>query len=148
MTLKIKYGIMFLQGKKNKNFKKEVFIMTKKVTKREMFNAIKATLNGEETSFTPDEMTAAIDHEIELLDKKSNSKKPSKTEEANAVLREEIVKVLGNTDSPMTASDVLKGSEMFDGMSNQKISALLRQLVNDSKVVKATDKRKTMFSLA
>lgn len=118
--------------------------MTKKVTKREMLGRIKAVAEVAAN----EEMVAFIDHEIELLDKKSANKKPSKTEEANAVLREEIVEVLGNSDAPMTASDVLKGSEMFEGMSNQKISALLRQLVNDGKVVKATDKRKTVFSLA
>ena len=48
----------------------------------------------------------------------------------------------------MTASEVLKASAEFDGMSNQKISALLRQLIADGKVVKATDKKKSVFSLA
>ena len=138
---------MFLQDKKNKNFKKEVFIMTKKVTKREMFNAIKATLNGEETSFTPDEMIAAIDHEIELLSKKSGSKKPTATQIANEGLKATILTVLEGSEG-MTASEVLASSDEFAGLSNQKITALLRQLVLDGSVTKITDSKKTLFKLA
>ena len=118
--------------------------MTKKVTKREMLNAIKAV----EAVAMNEEMVAFIDHELELLDKKSSNKKPTATQEANVAIKDEIVKVLTDADAPMTASEVLKASAEFDGMSNQKISALLRQLIADGKVVKATDKKKSVFSLA
>ena len=48
----------------------------------------------------------------------------------------------------MTASEVLASSEEFAGMSNQKISALLKQLVDEKRVVKVTDKKKSIFKIA
>jgi cupin superfamily acireductone dioxygenase involved in methionine salvage len=114
--------------------------MEKKMTKKEMFTQIKAVL-------TDEEQIAFIDHEIELLSKKSSSKKPTATQIANEGLKETIVNVL-DKDNGVTASDVLKMSEDFDGMSNQKMSALLKQLVEDSKVIKYTEGKKSLFRLA
>ena len=113
--------------------------MEKKITKKEMFTQIMGVLTDE----------AQIDflkHEIELLDKKSASKKPTKTQEMNEGLKETILTVL--SDKGMTASEVLASSTEFSGLSNQKIAALLSQLVKEGKVIKNTDKKKSVFTLA
>ena len=115
--------------------------MEKKMTKVDRFNQIKAIA---EISADP-ELVAFIDHEIELLQKKSSSKKPTKTQEANEGIKAVILEVLNNEG--MTASEVLSASAEFEGMSNQKISALLNQLVKDEKVVKFLDKKKSLFKL-
>ena len=92
------------------------------------------------------DMVAFIDHEIELLNKKSGSKKPTATQVANEGLKDIILGVL-DTEG-MTVSEVLAASDDFAGLSNQKISALLKQLKDEGKVVKETDKRKSVFKLA
>lgn len=116
-----------------------------KVTKRDRFNQLLAI----EAVSADEGLVAFINHEIELLDKKANKGNGSaKREEVNAPLRDKIVEVLGGADAPMTVSEILASDATFEGMSNQKISALVRQLVTAGKVVKATDKKKSVFSLA
>lgn len=112
-----------------------------KKTKKEMFAQIKAKLSD------PAEIEF-IEHEIELLNKKSSAKrKPTKIQEFNEVLKLKILNVL-DKDKGVTASEVLTFSEDFDGMSNQKISTLLHQLANDGKVINYKDGKKSLFKLA
>ena len=128
---------------KIKFFKKEVFTMTKKMTKREMYEQIKANhaLTEEEVAF--------IDHELELLAKKNAStgeRKPTATQKANEGVKDAIVDVLVANGEQMTVSEIVK---VIDGdYTNQKISALLRQLIADGKVEKVVDKRKSFFKVA
>ena len=118
--------------------------MEKKMTKAQMFTMIKEVPAVAEN----DEMVVFIDHELELLAKKSASKKPSKKNEENEVLKNKIVEVLGTFENGATVSEILATGGDFTGMSNQKISALVRQLVLDGTVVKTTDKKKSIFSVA
>lgn len=113
----------------------------KKVTKREMFEGIKANYN-----LTADEI-AFIDHELELLAKKNAStgeRKPTATQRANEGVKEEILAVL--SDEAVTVTEIVKTLDA--DYTNQKISALLRQLIADGKVEKVVDKRKSLFKLA
>jgi len=112
--------------------------MEKKMTKVEMFNAIKEVVANNE------EMVAFIEHEIELLQKKSANKKPTKTQEENKSLKNEILSVL--SDEGMTVTEIQKKSEILGEVSNQKVSALLRQLVEVGAVEKTTEKKKSFFS--
>jgi 3-deoxy-D-manno-octulosonate 8-phosphate phosphatase KdsC-like HAD superfamily phosphatase len=117
--------------------------MTKKMTKREMYEQIKANyaLTEEEVAF--------IDHELELLAKKNAStgeRKPTATQKANEGVKDAIVDVLVANGEQMTVSEIVK---VIDGdYTNQKISALLRQLIADGKVEKVVDKRKSFFKVA
>lgn len=113
----------------------------KKVTKREMFEQLKANHN------LTDEEIAFIDHELELLAKKNASKgerKPTATQKANEGIKEEILGVL--SDNAVTVTEIVKSLEA--DYTNQKVSALLRQLIADGKVEKVVDKRKSLFKLA
>lgn len=116
--------------------------MEKKITKVDRFNQLKAITEVAENA----DLMAFIDHEIELLQKKSGSKKPSKVQIENEGVKDTILSVLGTEG--MTASEVLATSTEFEGMSNQKISALLNQLVKEGKAIKTIDKKKSLFSLA
>ena len=113
--------------------------MEKKIAKKEMFAQIREVVADNA------DMVAFIDHEIELLSKKSGSKKPTATQIANEGLKATILEVL--TAEGMTASEVLASSDAFVGLSNQKISALLNQLKTEGKVVKETDNKKSVFKL-
>lgn len=117
--------------------------MTKKMTKREMFEQIKANYN------LTDEEVAFIDHELELLAKKNAStgeRKPTATQKANEGIKDVIVDVLADNGGQMTVTEIAKA---IDGdYTNQKISALVRQLIADGRVEKIVDKRKSYFKVA
>ena len=83
------------------------------------------------------------------LEKKSGAeRKPTANQTANEGYKALIVDFLGNADAPQTVTDILKGVPAFEGFSNQKVSALMTQLVNAHEVVKTTDKRRSYFALA
>ena len=87
-----------------------------------------------------------VAHEIELLEKKSANRKSTKTQIENVGIKTEILKVLEGSNG-MTVSQImpLVGEGAY---KNQKISALLRQLVESGEVVRFTEKRVAFFRLA
>ena len=115
--------------------------MANKITKKEMFTMIKAQVKDNA------EMVAFIDHEIELLDKKASNKKATKTQEANVGIKSTILAVLEGAKS-MTVTEMQGASAELGELSNQKVSALVRQLVEAGEVVKTIDKKVSRFSLA
>ena len=87
-----------------------------------------------------------IAHEIELLEKKSAKRKSTKTQTENVGIKTEILKVLeGSTGMTVSQIMPLVGEGAY---TNQKISSLLRQLVEDGKVRRYTEKRVAYFRLA
>ena len=115
--------------------------MANKITKKEMFTMIKAQVKDNA------EMVAFIDHEIELLDKKASNKKATKTQEANVGIKSTILAVLEGGKS-MTVTEMQGASAELSKLSNQKVSALVRQLVDAGEVVRTIDKKVSRFSLA
>lgn len=114
---------------------------TKKMTKREMFEQIKANhpLSAEEVAF--------IDHELELLAKKNSSeKKPTAQQALNNGVKEAILAGM-EPDRLYTITELMKEIPECAELSNQRISALMRQLKDDQKVVRTEDKRKAYFSI-
>ncbi len=119
---------------------------TTKMTKRDYFNAILAVLaTVEDTDVSG--LTAFVNHEIELLENKRSTTKPTKTQTENLAVKETIVSVLKEMGKPATISEMQKFSTDLAEFSCQKLSALLKQLVeNDKTVTKVTEKKKTYFS--
>ena len=119
---------------------------TTKMTKRDYFNAILAVLaTVEDTDVSG--LTAFVNHEIELLENKRSSTKPTKTQTENLAVKETIVSVLKEIGKPVTITEMQKFSVELAEFSCQKLSALLKQLVeNDKTVAKVTEKKKTYFS--
>lgn len=115
--------------------------MANKMTKVEMFQMIKGVEEIKENL----EMVDFIDHEIELLQKKATNKKATKTQEENIGIKQEILSVL--TVDGATVTDIQSKSATLANLSNQRVSALLRQLIEEGKVVKTTDKKKSYFAL-
>lgn len=113
-----------------------------KKTKRVFYNELLEVVKGN------DELVNFINHEIELLDKKANSKTPSKTQIANESIKETIKGVLVANGKPMTITDLQENNTELANLSNQKISALLTQLVNEKIVVRTVDKKKAYFTIA
>lgn len=118
---------------------------TKKLTKRDYFNMIKAVLP--ETAEGYDNMVAFIDHEIELLDAKRGSlKKPTAKQEANSKLMDAVVTVLERLDRPVTITEILTEGkdELAEITSNQKMNAILIKL-RKAGLVKSTHVKKVAY---
>ena len=132
--------------KKNILKRNEVCIMENtqnavKVTKRERFEQIKALVSNNA------ELVAFIDHEIELLNKKnSRSGKPTKTQVENETIKNTILDILQTIGKPVTVTQLLANDEL-NGLSNQKISALLAQLRKSDKVVRTVEKKVAFYSI-
>jgi carbamoylphosphate synthase small subunit len=114
----------------------------KKMTKREKFEMI---ANIEEVKASPI-LSEFVAHELELLAKKNTSeKKPTAVQVANEGLKQTIMDVLMANGGLMTITDIQKSCEELSELSNQKVTALIRQLKEDGKVEKIEDKRKSYF---
>jgi hypothetical protein len=116
----------------------------KKMTKRDYFNALLALDSVKVNA----EMVAFIEHELELLAKKNSAeKKPTAVQVANEGIKDVILETLENADKMLTISEMQKANEELGELSNQRISALVKQLLNDGKVERVEDKRKAYFKL-
>jgi hypothetical protein len=115
----------------------------KKLTKRDHFNTL---LTIPAVSDDP-VLVDFINHELELLSKKnSTDKKPTATQQANNTLKEAIIDLLVD-GNPYTVSQIIKEVPECAGLSNQKVSALMVQLVNEGQVEKVIEKRVSYFKL-
>ena len=127
--------------------RKELMIMTKKITKREMFAMISAVVEKAEVE-NKDEMLNALAHEIELLDNKKSNSKPSARERENEALKEEIFAELKEIGRAVTVSEFQAETRFAPPeFSNQRMSALLNQLVKADRVHKEIIKKKSYFSV-
>ena len=124
--------------------------MTKKMTKKEMFAVVVEVV--ENTTSVPAErkaeMVEFLNHEIELLNKKSSKSGQTKTQKENEILKEQLLSAFAEMEKPVTISEFQElSNEPVAQLSNQKLSALLNQLVKAKKMVKTIEKKKSHFSL-
>lgn len=113
----------------------------KKVTKREYYGMILGMAEVQERQ----DLVDFINHEVELLDKKASNKRPTKVQVENENIKNIILKTLTNLDRVATISEIQDANKELQELSNQKISALLKLLINDNKVTRIEDKRKAYF---
>lgn len=118
----------------------------KKMTKKDYFNAL---LNIKEVG-TNEKLVAFIEHELELLERKSNKasgdKKPTAKQIENMGVKQAIIDGM-EENTLYTITDLQKNIEECAELSNQKVAALLRQLIEEEMVERVVDKRKTYFKL-
>ena len=118
----------------------------KKMTKKDCFNAL---LNIKEVG-TNENLVAFIEHELELLEKKSNSakngeKKPTAKQSENEALKDAIYNNM-EENRLYSITEMQKEFAECAELSNQKMSALLRLMIEEKRVERIVDKRKTYFS--
>lgn len=114
----------------------------KKITKRESFTEIKGILE----ELGKERLVKVMEHELELLAKKNSAdKKPTAVQIANDGIKSVILEVLVANGDKMTISEMQKVNAELGEMSNQRISALVRQLKEDGKIERIEDKRKAYF---
>ena len=95
------------------------------------------------------EMVAFLEHEIELLERKSSSSAKTKTQQEHEKIMALIVEELRKVGKPVTITELMKESVVMAEYSNQKLSSLLKKLteVEDPVVVKTIEKKKSYFSV-
>ena len=73
-----------------------------------------------------------FEHEMELLDKKNVSdRKPTATQVANEGIKAKILEFMADGEG-RTVSEIMKAVDELAGASNQKATALVRQLADDT----------------
>ena len=96
-----------------------------------------------------DEQKAFIEKRIELTEKKNakngENAKPTKVQIENEGIKTVILSVL--TATPTTITDLIKANAELSGYSNQKISALLTQMLAVNAVVRTEVKGKAYYAL-
>ena len=122
----------------------------KKLTKKVALSVALDALSLVADQMTPnadwtfDEVKAKLSEMMVALDKKSTSTKPTKAQQENAEIKEQMLDLLASGE-PMRATDVAKELGLSSG---QKASALLNALEKAGEVVKVKgEKGATLFTL-
>ena len=77
--------------------------------------------------------------------KASTEKKPTKTQQENEEVAQTLYDEMLACGKALTVSDMLAEFKCVKGMSNQKVSALVRKLKDAGKVEKSVEGRKSFF---
>lgn len=117
----------------------------KKITIAEQFAEVEKFLreNGKET------MANFIAERCELHTKKNSSKssKPSKAQVENEGIKTNIINEMEN-GVKYTITEMIAKLPCCEGLTNQKVLALVRQLKDEGEVVRTEEKGKAYYSLA
>lgn len=121
----------------------------KKLTKKEYFTKIR------EIVIDNPELVAFVDHEMELLNRKNSKTSQTKTQAENEVIAQMLIQELSKVGKPVTITELMTCSDAVKNyitkenkpLSNQKISAIFKQLTESNQIVKVTDKKKSYFSV-
>lgn len=120
--------------------------MEKKMTKKEWF-AVLTEVVEQSNMENKTEALAFISHEVELLEKKSAKSGQTKTQKENAEILVKIKEELAKVGKAVTITELQAASAEMAQYSNQKLSALLKKLVESGEVVKTTEKKKSYFAV-
>ena len=123
--------------------------MEKRLTKKDYFEMIKGVC-ADRT-----DIVDFCNHEIELLSRKNSKSGATKTQKENEIVANMLVEELAKIGKPITITDLMNTSETVknytlengNNLTNQKISAIFKQLVESNRIVKVTDKKKSCFSI-
>ena len=77
----------------------------------------------------------------------TGEKKPTKVQEANVGIKQVILTAL-NGQEAKTVSEIQTLAPELAELSNQKVASLVRQLVEEGKLIRIEEKRKAYFRLA
>ena len=113
--------------------------MTKKMTIAEKYEAVLEMASG----VLSDELVEFLKERKEKAVAKNATRKPTKEQVANEGYKDIILNSM-ESGSAYTVSEIMKFFEVE--LTNQKVSALLRQLRLDGKVTRNESKGKTYFA--
>lgn len=125
---------------------KGIDTMANKVTKKDNFNALRALALAAENA----DLVAFIDHELELLAKKSanRSTKPTARQAENTEIKTKIVSVMETGKAYRCAEIKAMIPALAEGEGTQRTARLCNDLVSEGQLVKTIDKKVVYFALA
>jgi len=85
--------------------------------------------------------------QAQLAKRNSGSKGPTKTQKANEVIKQMIAEILGEAEEPVGMAKLISDPRLPDGMSTQKLGALLGQMVKDGTVEKGKADKHVVYTL-
>ena len=124
------------------------------MTKKELFATLITLVENvdlpEVITATKEELVEKLEHEIELVSKKSTSKASLAKAKADKELTEKIKEVLADGTAKTVSEIQIANPDLSvaAGISNSKVTSLLTKLVATGEVIKAKDKKKSLYSLA
>lgn len=119
--------------------------MEKKMTKKEMFGRLIEIVEGANIEDT-DAVVEFLNHEIELVSKKRNGQ--TKIQKENEKLIEVVFEGIANAGHPVTVTELFKAVESDEIKSAQKVSALVKKLVDAGRICREEDKKRAYFTIA
>lgn len=123
--------------------------MTTKLTKKDMFTAIKSMMTNEAPeNVTPEMVIEFCDKQIELLAKRTTGeRKPTKTQLENEGFKGNIIEALTIMDKPLTIKELAAACPAIAELSNQRITHMLTALRKEGKVRRDMVKRVAHYSI-
>ena len=125
------------------------------MTKKEMFtNAISIiefakNEYSREDAAKIDEVIEGLNHEIELLERKSATpKKPTATQVENESFKSTLVEFFSNTNEKKSIKEIQSEVPEVAQLSNQRITHLLTDLVKNGTLTKTYEKKVPYYSIA
>lgn len=121
---------------------RKVFMVNgEKVSKTQIYKMIRA-----EDSISNNELYVDfIDHELELLNRKSATRGTNKSSAENETIKAEILEMLALTNKMRVADMIAEFAKNGKTYSSSKITSLLTQLKNDNLVERIEEKRVAYF---
>ena len=117
--------------------------MAKKMTIVEMYEVILGKVEG---VLSEEEMNFLVERK-EMHSKKNSSRKPTKAQEANEGIKAEILEGMVEGKA-YTITEMIKSISACSDLTNQRVSALVRQLKEATLVVRTEEKGKAYFTKA
>lgn len=133
----------------NKMTNKKALAVAVSVMTNLQANPATDTITIDGVSYPVSDIVEKLEGMLTALDNKTASakRKPTEKQKENANLRGAILRYLATAEKPMTCTEIGKAMPELEGMNNQRISALMRSLVEDGRVSKTTEKGKSLFAI-
>ena len=117
----------------------------KKMTKKETINLLIDVLMGNKEVEDVQMFIDFLGNERKLLERKSKNSGKTQTQKENEKLKEKIVETLKELNKFSTITEIQESNTELADLSNQKMSALLKQLVDTNVIEKVIEKKKAYF---
>ena len=117
--------------------------MANKMTKKDYFARLRNALPTGVEGY--DDLIKFIDHEVELLDKKTTTRKLTPAQMENEKRMEELLAEI-DSEKKYTITNFREDTEAFKGLSSQRATALVGIMINQNKLAREVAKGIAYFS--
>lgn len=129
------------------------------MTRKEKFEAIRAMVESSVYMLGRVEILEMLDKELLSLEKKRTSTRKPGMDKVNAVISDTVLEVLTDLAKPVTITELMqdprlssyiveeKGVQKVVVMTNQKLTSIIKKLVQAKTVENTVDKKRSYYSV-